>query len=62
MQKRVVRLPDGTTVEEWTSLCDAHRKEAAKENTAGRNRRAKVTDLPLLEFLFTAPSREEPAQ
>jgi len=57
-----VDLPDGSTVEEVTTLCDSHRQQAAKENKAGRLRLAKPTDLPLLEFLFTAPSAKEPVR
>lgn len=62
MEAHRIPLPDGTLVEEWTSLCEPCREAAAEENQAGRKRLAKVLDLPVLEFLFTAPSAKEPAR
>lgn len=62
MQAERVTLPDGTLVEEWTSLCRPCRKAAHAENAVAARRLAKTFDLPLLEFLFTAPSAKESAR
>jgi len=62
MGMETVDLPDGTTVEERVSLCDPCRQRADLENKAAKKRMAHIFDLPFLEWLFTAPSREEPAR
>ncbi len=62
MQAERVDLPDGTVVEEYTALCQPCRRAAQAENKAAHRRRVSMRDLPLLEWLFTAPSAKEPAQ
>lgn len=57
-----VYLCDGSMIEEYVSLCDSCREQAALENQAARQRQASIFDLPLLEFLFTHPSAKEPTR
>lgn len=60
MQAERVDLPDGTVVEEYTALCRPCRRAADADNRAASRRRVSLRDLPLLEWLFTAPSAKEP--